>query len=239
MSAAPACTTCCPLVAAAGGASPLVAAAAVPPGCGVTQTCFHVPHITTGPCVRPISAHHRQQELAETRDKFETGLGESRFYHALAQQAQQLAGPDGAPAGRAGGRAGGPRCCGASRAFSVSFIPHAVGAWALLVGSIAYTCHWMLCCHASPPIQTLLLVPACLRCAQTWGPTWRRCRRGSRPWRRSWAPTARWSWLPCGALTLALLWGAGAGGGACGLMLRHSAAHSAAAPLWVFWGFPF
>lgn len=30
------------------------------------------------------------QELAETRAKFEMGLGESRFYHGLAKQAQNL-----------------------------------------------------------------------------------------------------------------------------------------------------
>lgn len=30
------------------------------------------------------------QELADTREKFEMGLGESRFYHGLAKQAQNL-----------------------------------------------------------------------------------------------------------------------------------------------------
>lgn len=30
------------------------------------------------------------QELQETKEKFELGLGEAHFYHALAQQAQNL-----------------------------------------------------------------------------------------------------------------------------------------------------
>lgn len=37
---------------------------------------------------RPAAA--AAQELAETRDKFEVGLGEARFYHGLARQAQDL-----------------------------------------------------------------------------------------------------------------------------------------------------
>jgi hypothetical protein len=33
------------------------------------------------------------QELSDTKDKFETGLGESRFYHGLARQAQSMSPP--------------------------------------------------------------------------------------------------------------------------------------------------
>lgn len=43
------------------------------------------------------SPHRAAQELNDTREKFEMGLGESRFYHALAKQAQDLT-----PAGAVG-----------------------------------------------------------------------------------------------------------------------------------------
>ncbi len=38
------------------------------------------------PCHPPLVL----QELQETKEKFELGLGEAHFYHALAQQAQNL-----------------------------------------------------------------------------------------------------------------------------------------------------
>ena len=39
---------------------------------------------------RPCHPRLVLQELQETKEKFELGLGEAHFYHALAQQAQNL-----------------------------------------------------------------------------------------------------------------------------------------------------
>lgn len=86
------------------------------------------------------------QELQETREKFELGLGEARFYHALAQQAQNLT-ADGEPAGLGWGRQAQSVCAGLAQQARLPAAWHAL----LLLGSERS------CCELALAVQRMLL----------------------------------------------------------------------------------
>ena len=108
------------------------------------------------------------QELQETREKFELGLGEARFYHALAQQAQNLT-ADGEPAGLGWGRQAQSVCAGLAQQARL------LAAWRalLLLGSKRSCCEpapvglrtVLRCCPPARATSCAFLSTTLLRCA--------------------------------------------------------------------------